>query len=73
MSLGHECDIVTQSCPLHLTIETPWGMRCGYRRAEGETPWGMRCGYRRAEDFEGETWDQRHGPDQDIGAEGTRA
>ena len=23
-SLGQEC-IVTQSCPLHLTIETPWG------------------------------------------------
>ena len=24
-SLGQECDTVTQSCPLHLTIETPWG------------------------------------------------
>ena len=24
-SLGHERDIVTQSYPLHLTIETPWG------------------------------------------------
>ena len=24
-SLGQECDILTQSCPLHLTIETPWG------------------------------------------------
>ena len=24
-SLGQECDIVTQSCPLHLTIETQWG------------------------------------------------
>ena len=24
-SLGQECDIVTQSCPLHLTVETPWG------------------------------------------------
>ena len=24
-SLGHEYGIVTQSCPLHLTIETPWG------------------------------------------------
>ena len=24
-SLGQECDIETQSCPLHLTIETPWG------------------------------------------------
>ena len=24
-SLGKECDIETQSCPLHLTIETPWG------------------------------------------------
>ena len=23
--LGHECVIVTQSCLLHLTIETPWG------------------------------------------------
>ena len=23
--LGQECHIVTQSCPLHLTIETPWG------------------------------------------------
>ena len=22
--LGKECDIETQSCPLHLTIETPW-------------------------------------------------
>ena len=24
-SLGQECDIERQSCPLHLTIETPWG------------------------------------------------
>ena len=24
-SLGQECDIETQSCPLHLTIETLWG------------------------------------------------
>ena len=24
-SLGQSCDIVTQSCPVHLTIETPWG------------------------------------------------
>ena len=24
-SLGQEYDIVTQSCPLHLTIKTPWG------------------------------------------------
>ena len=24
-SLGQECDIVTQSCPLHLKIETSWG------------------------------------------------
>ena len=24
-SLGQECDIVRQSCPLQLTIETPWG------------------------------------------------
>ena len=24
-SLGQECDNVTQSCPLHLTIETMWG------------------------------------------------
>ena len=24
-SFGQECDIVTQSCPLHLTIGTPWG------------------------------------------------
>ena len=24
-SLGQECDIETQSCLLHLTIETPWG------------------------------------------------
>ena len=24
-SLGQQCDIVTQSCPLYLTIETPWG------------------------------------------------
>ena len=24
-TLGQECDIVTQSCPLHLTIKTPWG------------------------------------------------
>ena len=23
-SLGQECDIVTQSCPLHITIQTPW-------------------------------------------------
>ena len=24
-SMGQECDIETQSCLLHLTIETPWG------------------------------------------------
>ena len=24
-SLGQECDIETQSCPIHSTIETPWG------------------------------------------------
>ena len=24
-SLGQECDIETQSCPLHLAIETQWG------------------------------------------------
>ena len=24
-SLGQECDIETQSCPLHITIDTPWG------------------------------------------------
>ena len=24
-SLGQECDIETQSCPPHVTIETPWG------------------------------------------------
>ena len=24
ISLGQECDIDTQSCPLHLTIDTPW-------------------------------------------------
>ena len=24
-SFGQKCDIVTQSCPLHLTIETMWG------------------------------------------------
>ena len=24
-SLGQECDIETQSCPLHLTIDTAWG------------------------------------------------
>ena len=24
-SLGQECDIVTQTCPLHLKIGTPWG------------------------------------------------
>ena len=24
-SLGQKCDIETQSCPLHLTIDTPWG------------------------------------------------
>ena len=24
-SLGQDCDIETQSCPLHLTIDTPWG------------------------------------------------
>ena len=23
-SLGQQCDVETQSCPLHLTIETPW-------------------------------------------------
>ena len=23
--LGQECDVETQSCPLHLTIDTPWG------------------------------------------------
>ena len=25
MSLGQEYDIETQLCPLHLTIDTPWG------------------------------------------------
>ena len=24
-SSGQECAVVTKSCPLHLTIETPWG------------------------------------------------
>ena len=24
-SLGQECDVETQSCPLHLMIGTPWG------------------------------------------------
>ena len=24
--MGQECDIVMHSCPLHLTIETPWGL-----------------------------------------------
>ena len=24
-SLGQECDNETQSCPLHSTVETPWG------------------------------------------------
>ena len=47
-SLGQECDIETQSCPLHLTIDTQRGPvrftmpfivslgrgRCGYHRAE---------------------------------------
>ena len=25
-SLGQQCNIVTRTCPLHLTIETPWGI-----------------------------------------------
>ena len=25
LTFGQEYDIVTQSCPLHLTVGTPWG------------------------------------------------
>ena len=43
-SLGLECDIVTQSCPLHLTIETPWGpVRFTMRPScfRGEAMWSL--------------------------------
>ena len=65
-SLGLECDIVTQSCPLHPTIENS-GDRCGLRcRSSCSRGKG-------AEDLERKTWDRCHDPAQAIGAEGTRA
>ena len=44
MSLGQECDIVTQSCPLRLTIETPWGP-IRFCDAVHRAPRGKRCGF----------------------------
>ena len=38
-SLGQECDIETESCPLHLTIETRWGpalLPCRFSCSLGE-------------------------------------
>ena len=66
-SFGHECNIVTQSCPLHLTIETPWGpvrltMPFIVLHGAGDV---VTTGQRLR--------DRRHGPPHGIGAEGTRA
>ena len=68
---GQECEIVTQSCPLHLTIENSVGTSPVYD-AVHRSPWGRRCGYYQTEDLEGETWDRCHGPAQGIDAKGTR-
>ena len=41
-SLDQERDTVMQSCPLHLTIETPWdqsGLRCRSSCSRGEAMW----------------------------------
>ena len=41
-SLGQECDIETQSCPLHLTIDTPWdqsGLPCRLSCSPGGALW----------------------------------
>ena len=41
-SLGQGCDIVTQSCLLHLTIETrgdQFGLRCRSSCSRGEVMW----------------------------------
>ena len=38
-SLGQECDIETQSCPLHLTIETPWGPVRFFHASLREATW----------------------------------
>ena len=50
--LSQECDIETHSCPLHSTIETPWGQVRFTMRYHA--PWGGRCGYHRTEDAERE-------------------
>ena len=41
-SLGQECDVVTQSCPLYLTIETRGdqsGLQCRSSCSLGEAMW----------------------------------
>ena len=70
-SLGQECDIMTQFCPLPIDRNTV-GTSPVYD-AVHRAPGGGRCGYHRPEDLERETWDRCHYPTQGIGAESTRA
>ena len=70
-SLGQECDIETQSCPLHLTIETPW-RPVRFTMLFIVLPGGGRYGYYRAEDAERETRHRRHGAAQGLCTEGTK-
>ena len=69
-SLSQECDIETQSCPLHSTIETPSGL-VRFTVQFIVLPGGGRCGYHRAEDAEGETQHRRHGAAHGLWTEGT--
>ena len=71
-SFGQECDNEWQSCPLHLTIETSWGP-VRYTMPFIALPGGGQCGYHRSKDAEGETRHRRHGADQGLCTEGTRA
>ena len=70
-SSGQECDIVTQSCPLHLTIETVWGpiwFTMPFIVLPGEDDVVI-IGQKTLREKRG---DRCHGPAQGIGAEGTR-
>ena len=72
-SLGQECYVVTQSCPLHIKIEPPLGTSPLYS-AVHRAHWGRRCKCNRAGGRPRRgNWDQRHGPAQGIGTEDTRA
>ena len=70
-SLDQECDIVTQSCPLHLTIETMWGpvrFTMPFIVLPGGTD-VLVIGQKTLR----ETSDRCHDPAQGVGAEGTQA